>query len=100
MMQHCNFLLTTLTLTFSRSLSGPLVFVHLPTSLIHHMSSMSLMQRLSQENSQQQDIIQQLVLRLDRLETVMQYMEASAEPEKVKPPKLAWGGFFGPRGLV
>eukprot|EP00775_Hariotina_reticulata_P002796 gene2796-3089_t len=50
-------------------------------------------ERLLEENIQQQQLLEQLVLRLDSVEQALQALQA----ERAK--KSSWGGFLGPRGL-
>lgn len=53
----------------------------------------SILQRLVEENMQQQQLLQQLLQRLENVEQALQDMQA----EKAK--KGLWGGFLGPRAL-
>jgi hypothetical protein len=48
---------------------------------------------LLEENIQQQQLLEQLVLRLDSVEQALQALQA----ERAR--KSSWGGFLGPRGL-
>jgi hypothetical protein len=54
------------------------------------------LQRLVAENLQQQHLIEQLVLRVDHVEELMQ---AWQEDQRRREQRTAWGGFFAPRGL-
>lgn len=53
-------------------------------------------QRLVAENLQQQQLIEQLVSRVDHVEEMMR---AWQEEQRASSRRSAWGGFFGPRGL-
>ena len=48
------------------------------------------------ENLQQQQLIEQLVSRVDHVE---QMMQAWQEEQRRRERQSAWGGFFGTRGL-
>lgn len=50
-------------------------------------------QRLLEENRQQQDTIESLVGRLDRLDELIQRMQVERDQRSL------WGSLFGPRGL-
>lgn len=53
-------------------------------------------QRLLAENMQQQQLIEQLMARIDRVEDLLQGWQAE---QRKREQRKAWGGFFGPRGL-
>ncbi len=55
-------------------------------------------QRLADENRHQQELIQSLLLRVDKLENAIQ-ATLQQETQKMR-AKRGWGGFFGPRGLT
>jgi hypothetical protein len=53
-------------------------------------------QRLMAENLQQQQLIEALVARVDRVEGLLHEWE---EAQRRREQRSAWGGFFGTRGL-
>jgi hypothetical protein len=69
-----------------------------------HYHTISHAQRLAEENREQQDLIHQLLLRVDKLEEHLNEMaalrleeeEARARQQAGKRGGFSWGGFFGP----
>lgn len=53
-------------------------------------------ERLMAENLQQQQVIEQLVTRVDRVEELLQAWQAE---QRRREQRSLWGGFFGPRAL-
>jgi len=59
-------------------------------------SCLERLQRLIDENREQQEMLVQLVQRLDDVEATLQALQA----ERSRKNSSIWGGFIGPKGIL
>jgi hypothetical protein len=55
-------------------------------------------QRLREENLQQQQLLQQMMSRVDKLELLIEDLEEEKQKKAAQPDKSLLGGFFSARG--